>query len=110
MKSPTTDKVIDRLKQPYCMGFVRMKYKHPEKQKSPRQRSWAFKLAGELGFEPRQTVSETVVLPLDDSPLLAALRRPILTLGVLWTLTCFTQAELLTLNFTGITSHEASLT
>ena len=26
MKSPTTDKVIDRLKQPYCMGFVRMNY------------------------------------------------------------------------------------
>ncbi len=25
-------------------------------------------LAGELGFEPRQTESESVVLPLDDSP------------------------------------------
>lgn len=68
MKSPTTDKVIDRLKQPYCMGFVRMKYKHLEKQKSPRQRSWAFKLAGELGFEPRQAESESAVLPLDDTP------------------------------------------
>ena len=30
-----------------------------------------FYLAGELGFEPRLTESESVVLPLDDSPKLS---------------------------------------
>ena len=68
MKSPTTDKVIDRLKQPYCTGFVRKMQINFTETKKPNAQHRAFKLAGELGFEPRQTVSETVVLPLDDSP------------------------------------------
>ncbi len=34
MKSPTTDKVIDRLKQPYCTGFVRMEINIPRNKKA----------------------------------------------------------------------------
>ena len=33
-----------------------------------RVNSEGWKVAGERGFEPRLTVSETAVLPLDDSP------------------------------------------
>ena len=39
----------------------------PENEKGPENRAFVV-LAGGLGFEPRLTESESVVLPLDDPP------------------------------------------
>ena len=83
-------------------------------------------MAGGLGLEPRLTVSETVVLPLDDPPMTVDHNgriRPLAdgpvtdapakasavrsTLGVLRRLARFAQADLLAFHFTCVTGHEA---
>ena len=73
-------------------------------------------MAGEQGFEPWLTESESVVLPLDDSPnekaeatdfgFLQAISK--LTLRELRTLASFVQADLLALYHAGITCQETS--
>ena len=44
--------------------------------------SLIFRLAGELGFEPRQTESESVVLPLHHSPMISTTYMAIYTIAV----------------------------
>src|SRR3990167_1731240 len=87
--------------------------------RAPQTRSPAFAglgvMAGELGFEPRLAVSETAVLPLDDSPIRDSLQfnRPgrltELTLRELGGAAGFVQANLFTLDFTGVAGHETGL-
>src|SRR3990167_7197419 len=87
--------------------------------RAPQTRSPAFAglgvLAGELGFEPRLAVSETAVLPLDDSPIRDSLqalgpgRLTILALGELRSAASLVQADLLALDFACVTGHEARL-
>src|SRR4249919_2415641 len=84
--------------------------KIPPTKKAPLSRG-LFRVAGELGFEPRLTVSETVVLPLDDSPIRNApdstLRR--LALRELRGAAGLVQADLLALDFAGVAGHETGL-
>src|SRR4249919_1711433 len=86
----------------------------PIKQKPRFWRGFCF-MAGELGFEPRQTVSETVVLPLDDSPMRDSLQskptgsRIRLTLRELGGAAGFVQTDLLALDFAGVAGHESGL-
>lgn len=72
-------------------------------------------LAGDGGFEPPHTESESVVLPLDESPVadsvqaesLPARPEPDLTFGELRTLAGLVQADLFTLDSTRIAGQEA---
>lgn len=89
---------------------------HRRQQKSLTiSRKALFCLAGGRGFEPRLTESESVVLPLDDPPLIVGRRRAAaakkrLTLGVLRTSSGFVQADFLTLDFTRIAGHITGFT
>lgn len=73
-------------------------------------------LAGDGGFEPPHTESESVVLPLDESPVAdsvpaesAGKTEPDLTFGELRTLTGLVQANFLTFDSTCIAGQETSL-
>ena len=56
----------NKIKQP---PSFKMSRQCPIKKKPSGFAKLLFYLAGELGFEPRLTESESVVLPLDDSPI-----------------------------------------
>ena len=64
-------------------------------------------MAGEPGFEPGLTESESVVLPLDDSPVK---KGDELTFRELRTFARLVQAYLLTLDLTGVTSQKTGAT
>src|SRR5690606_19130097 len=80
------------------------------KQKGPDLRA-LFILAGGLGFEPRLTESESVVLPLDDPPSWLADGPPPsrLALGELSSATCLAEADLLALDLARIARHVSGI-
>ena len=75
------------------------------------------KMAGEPGFEPGLTESESVVLPLDDSPVSGTPNDvtgmypiPELSFGVLRSLSCLVQTDFFAFDLACIASQKASLT
>src|SRR6476620_6377643 len=64
----TLPKLSDRNSQ-FLSGLNRFRSSRAESQNAKNPYSLRFCLAGELGFEPRQTESESVVLPLHHSPI-----------------------------------------
>ena len=71
------------------------------KHKKPAIKAGSLCLAGGEGFEPPQTASEAVVLPLDDPP------KTGLSFAVLRGLAGFMQTDLFTLDFAGVAGQEA---